>query len=179
MRFFFVLLLIFGLALVPSAFAAQKQGLKRPVKTPDSPVERIYLDSEVNFDEANKFARDKDGISISGTIQSFYPNGRLAWETQWVSGRLHGVTRGYYENRKLKEETTWINGKLNGSARWYDQKGALLRETIYENDKDLAAPAETREKDASAEQNETRDAPADQSKAPEESSKAEDGKDKE
>ncbi|MCL1986121.1 MAG: hypothetical protein FWG59_06720 [Betaproteobacteria bacterium] len=168
MRFFSILLLIFGLTLVPTAFA-QKQGAKTPVNTPDNPAERIYLDSEVHFDQVKKFARDKDGISISGTIQSFYPNGRLAWETQWVNGKLHGVTRGYYENRKLKEETTWINGKLNGPAKWYDQKGNLLRETIYENDKDLAAPDETQEKDT----------PTDQNNAPGDSSKAEDSKDEE
>ncbi|MDR2696040.1 MAG: hypothetical protein LBC79_06640 [Deltaproteobacteria bacterium] len=164
MRLFPALLLIFSLALVPAAFAAQKPDAKAPVKTPDTPAEQIYLDVDVDFDEIDHTAYDKDGVPISGTIQSFYPNGRLAWATQWVEGKLHGVTRGYRENRKLKEETTWVNGKLHGPARWYDEKGRLIREIIYEDGKDPAAPAEAGEQDASAGQD----------KAPEESPQATD-----
>ena len=134
MRVFFALPLILSLALVSSALATQ----------PNKQVEQIYLDTEVNFDEATQFASDKDGIPISGTLQSFYPNGRLAWETQWVEGKLHGITRGYYENRQIREETTWVNGKLHGPAKWYDEAGTLLRETTFENDRDLSAPDEAR-----------------------------------
>jgi len=173
MRLFSALLLIFGLALAPSAFAAQKQGARAPAKTPDKPAERIYLESEVHIDEVYQFATDQEGFSLSGTIQSFYPNGRLAWATQWVNGKLHGVTRGYYENRQLREETTWMNGKLNGLARWYDEKGQLLRETMYEDDQDLAAPRESQEQEAPVEQQEApveqdavKETPAEQDKAP-------------
>jgi hypothetical protein len=180
MRLFSALLLILSLAFVSSALAAQKGGAKAPTQAPASaqPAEQIYLESEVFFDEVNQFARDKDGISISGTIQSFYPNGRLAWETQWVNGRLHGITKGYDENRKLKEETTWVNGKLNGPARWYDEEGNVRRETMYEDDKDLSAPDESQEQDASAGQGEAKELPAERSEAPEASPKAEDGRDK-
>jgi hypothetical protein len=179
MRFFSALLFIFCLVFAPSAFAAQKQGVKAPVKepantpekTPDKPGEKIYLESEVEIDAIYQFARDHDGISVSGTVQSFYPSGRLAWETQWMNGKLHGVTRGYYENRTIREETTWVNGKLSGPARWYDEKGNLLRETVHEAGDDPAASGETREQGVSAEQGEARDAPADQNKAPEESPK--------
>ena len=163
MRIFFALLLILGLALAMSAFAAQTKNAKAPAK---NPVEQIYLESEVVFDQASQFARDKDGISVNGTIQSFYPNGRLAWETQWVNGKLHGITKGYYENRKIKEETTWVNGKMHGPARWYDEAGNLRRETVYENDKDLSAPDEEQKNDASAEQIGDNDAPATRDKAP-------------
>ena len=172
MRLLSVLLLILGLALAPSALAAQKQAPKTPATTSAKPVEQIYLESEVDIDDADQVARDKDGIPISGTIQNFYPNGRLAWETQWVNGKLHGITRGYDENRKLREETTWVDGKLNGLARWYDEKGNLRRETMYEGDKDQAAPAEVQESDAANE-------PASQSKAQEESPQTQENKPKE
>jgi len=141
MRLFSILPLILSLLLVSSAFAAQKTGVKKPAIKPAAPTEQIYLDSEVDLDPIGQTAKDRDGLPISGTVQNFYPNGRLAWETQWVEGKLHGVTRGYYENRKLMEETTWVNGKLHGPARWYDEQGNLRRETLYENDKDLSAPA--------------------------------------
>ena len=144
MRAFSALLLVF--ALVSFAFAAEKPGAS--AKT--GPAEQIYLESEVVFDSVEHAAYDRDGIPISGTIQGFFPNGRLAWETQWVEGRLHGVTRNYYENRKLKEETTWVGGKLHGPARWYDEQGNLRREIEYENDKDPSARAGEQEKDASA-----------------------------
>jgi len=163
MRLFSVLLLVFGLVLVPSAFAAQKHAAKAPASVPDKPAEHIYMESEVAFDPIDKTAHDQDGLPISGTIQSFYPNGRLAWSTQWINGKLHGITRGYYENRKLREETTWIDGMLNGPARWYDEEGHLRRETRYENDKDLEAPDVAQEKApaAASEQAETKDAPED------------------
>jgi hypothetical protein len=155
MRFFSVLLIL-GLFLVPSSvFAAKKSGGK-------TPVERVYLESEVLFDPIEQTAADQDGVPISGTIRNFYPDGRLAWETQWVDGKLHGVTRGWYENRKLREETTWVNGKMHGPARWYDEEGRLRRETLYENDQDTAAPAPT-----PAEQGDAKDPPAAPDKAPE------------
>jgi hypothetical protein len=175
MRLFSVLLLIFSLLLVSSAFAAQKTGVKKPATAPTTPTERVYLDVEVNFDPIEQTASDQDGFPISGSIQSLYPNGRLAWETQWVEGKLHGVTRGYYENRKLMEETTWVNGKMHGPARWYDEKGNLRRETMYEDDKDLSAPAGQDEaQDQSADGDKTpQEAPAaDGDKAPEESPSA-------
>ena len=172
MRFLAALLLILGLALAPSALAAQKQGAKAPATTTAKPAEQIYLESEVEIDEADQIARDNDGIPITGTMQNFYQNGRLAWETQWVDGKLHGITRGYDENRKLREETTWVNGKLHGLARWYDEKGKLRRETMYEDGKDLAAPVEAQDEDAA-------NAPADQNKAPEENPQAEEHKAKE
>ena len=164
MRLFPALLLIFSLAFVSSVFAAQKSAVKAPVKKPEAPVEQIYLDVDVEFDEIDHAAYDKDGIPVSGTIQSFYPNGRLAWATQWLDGKLHGVTRGYRENRKLKEETTWVNGALHGPARWYDEKGNLLREIIYEDGKDPAESAGAQEQGASAGQD----------KAPEESPQVKD-----
>ena len=150
MRLFSALSFFLALLLVLSMFAAYAQGAQQPARTPDTPVERIYLDTEVVLDEFEQFASDKDGIPISGTIQSFYPNGRLAWETQWVLGKLHGITRGYYENREIREETTWVGGTLHGPARWYDENGRLLREIVYENGKDPSAPAEDREEGASA-----------------------------
>ena len=157
MRVFSVLPLILSLILVSSALAAQKPGAKAPAKTPDKPVEQIYLSTEVEIDEINQFASDQDGIPITGTIQTFYPSGRLAWETQWVEGKLHGVTKGYYENRRIKEATTWIGGKLHGPARWYDAKGALLRETVYENDVDPSAPAQVQAEGAPVGQGEAGD----------------------
>jgi hypothetical protein len=137
MRLISVLSLIVTLALASSVFAARQSGEKTP---PKAPTEQIYLESDVNFDLIEQTASDQDGIPLTGIVQSFYPNGRLSWETRWVVGKLHGVTRGYYENRKLKEETTWENGKLNGPARWYDEKGELLQETMYEENTDLSAP---------------------------------------
>ena len=144
MRFFSVLLLIFSLLPLSSALAAQKSGGKEPAKTPAAPAaptERIYLDVEVYIDPIEQIAVDQNGRPISGTIQKFYSSGRLASETQWVDGRLHGVTRNYYENRTLMEETTWVNGQLHGPARLYDETGALRRENMYENGRDLSAPA--------------------------------------
>ena len=150
MRVFSVLLLIFIFA--SCAFAAQKPGAKAPAKTPapqaEQMTEQVYLESEVVFDPIEHSAYDQDGIPISGTIQGFYPSGRLAWETQWVEGKLHGVTKSYYENRRLKEETTWVNGKLHGPAKWYDEQGKLRREVVYENDKDPSASAEVQEEAA-------------------------------
>ena len=171
MRLFSVLPLILSLLLVSSAFAAQKAGVKKPATptdraaqkagvkkpaiTPVTPTEQIYMDSEVDIDPIEQTAKDRAGLPVSGTIQSFYPNGRLAWATQWVEGKLHGVTRGYYENRNLMEETTWVNGKLHGPARWYDEQGNLRRETLYENDKDLSAPAGQDEAQESADEDKT------------------------
>ena len=167
MRLVSALLLVLGLALVPRAFAAQQKGAQAPPNAPDNTVEQIYLDSEVRFDEIHQSAYDFYGFPVNGTIQSFYPSGRLSSATQWADGKLHGVTRMYYENRQIKEETTWVNGKLHGLARWYDEKGNLLREALYENGKDPEAPDDAPEQNAA--RDEAEDAPADTDASPGES----------
>ncbi|MDR0239238.1 MAG: hypothetical protein LBI88_03270 [Deltaproteobacteria bacterium] len=175
MRLSFALPFILSLVLASSVFAAQKHSAKAPAKAPDKPIEQIYLETEVDLDEVYQFARDKDGLPLSGTIQSFYPSGRLAWATQWVNGKLHGITRGYYENRKIKEETTWVDGKLHGPARWYDENGKLLGETLYEDGTDQAAPDNAQEKEASSIRDDADNTSADQETPPKE---AEGSKDK-
>jgi len=127
-------LALISLFLVTSAPAAQKADRQKS-------SEPVYLESEVIIDPLEQIARDRNGIPITGVMQSFYPNGRLAWQTEWLDGKLHGVTRGYYENRQLMEETTWVNGKMHGPAAWYDEHGKLRRETMYNNDQDTAASA--------------------------------------
>jgi len=126
--------LIFAAFLAASAGAAQQADQPAPAGT-------IYLDSDVFVDPLEQIARDRDGVPITGVMRNYYPSGRLAWQTEWLDGKLHGVTRGYFESGQLMEETTWVNGKLHGPAKWYDEQGNLRREAMYDNDKETSASA--------------------------------------
>jgi hypothetical protein len=159
MRYLPLFPLIFSLLAAPPVFGAARKLDALPKRIDEA--EKIYWEQDVRIDPVNEVARDEDGYPITGTVQSFYPDGRPAWETQWVDGKLHGVTRGYHQNRRLKEETTWVNGKLHGPARWYDEKGRLLKEILYENGKDPSAPEETAPPAGEGEQDAGTEAPND------------------
>jgi antitoxin component YwqK of YwqJK toxin-antitoxin module len=49
------------------------------------------------------------------------------------SDKLEGITKSYYDDGTLQEEGQFINGQREGISRWYDSKGKLSIEYEYRN----------------------------------------------
>lgn len=49
-------------------------------------------------------------------------------------GELHGEKQVLYDNGQIAEKTNYVNGKIEGISTWYSEKGVVVKEFSYEND---------------------------------------------
>lgn len=73
----------------------------------------------------------------TGTIKTYYTNGRPKMEITYENGQEHGVCKKYhFDNNKLKEEINYKNGKQHGKYKsWVETDIYYLREeTDYVDD---------------------------------------------
>jgi antitoxin component YwqK of YwqJK toxin-antitoxin module len=69
--------------------------------------------------------------NINGKKKTYYPNGQIETEWNFVNGAKHGIQRGWYENGKLAFEHNYISDYCDGISRvWYDN-GNLQSEHNY------------------------------------------------
>ncbi len=52
---------------------------------------------------------------------------------KYKNGKLEGLRSVFYPNTKIAEETNYTNGIKNGPYKKYSDKGTVLEETIYKN----------------------------------------------
>ncbi|MDR1912530.1 MAG: toxin-antitoxin system YwqK family antitoxin [Helicobacteraceae bacterium] len=84
-------------------------------------------------DNPEGFYGDKEGKPITGVINSYYKNGKLASTLPYKNGKKEGTLKIYWESGKLKEETVFINGLKEGGAKGYNEDGSLDYESVYKN----------------------------------------------
>lgn len=75
---------------------------------------------------------DKD--EKHGSYKSYYTNGQLYSELNYVNNQKHGLFKFYYSNGKLWEESTFVNGQRHGQFKSYSPSGQLLEEIYYYKD---------------------------------------------
>jgi len=51
----------------------------------------------------------------------------------YKNGKLEGLRSVFYPNTKIAEETNYVNGIKNGPYKKYSDKGTVLEETLYKN----------------------------------------------
>lgn len=77
------------------------------------------------------FGRDKVGKWVY-----YYKKGPLFLEEFYASGKLSGKSIVYFKSTgKIAEETTYKNGLLHGHVKNYSDKGILIEDVLYENGK--------------------------------------------
>jgi hypothetical protein len=70
---------------------------------------------------------------LDGVYKSFYPNGKLKSESNWVHGRRTGIASYYFKSGVLQSRSHLTNGLLNGTALQYYQNGILSQKGVYTN----------------------------------------------
>ena len=84
--------------------------------------------------EAQRLADSKPTI-----VETFHSNGELAsvkhYQAKIDGGKQHGVSRSFYENGDLESEVNWLNGKKEGPYKSFYSGGAIRWEEYYLNGK--------------------------------------------
>jgi Uncharacterized protein conserved in bacteria len=65
--------------------------------------------------------------------KTFYPNGKVETEGEYLDGKLDGYYREYYPTGVLWKEWTFKNGTEEGRSNWFFENGTLSRTWNYEN----------------------------------------------
>ena len=89
---------------------------------------------------------DQDSIKISCTIESnqeapiddyngnwksYYKNGQIKTNANYIYGQLNGVFASYYENGLLKSEGHYKNNKRKGFWKFFYENGGIKQKSNY------------------------------------------------
>lgn len=76
----------------------------------------------------------KNGVRNGPSI-TYFENGQIAGEINFVDGKMEGLFKAYYESGKLKMEAIYKNGLLEGEVKVYFETGQLESLKRYEKNK--------------------------------------------
>lgn len=68
-----------------------------------------------------------------GLVKSYYDNGKLKSEINYLNKIREGSAQFYYQNGNLKEELTFTNGAIDGVVKEYYENGKLKELYVIEN----------------------------------------------
>lgn len=100
-------------------------------------IPMIPLENETgiikSYYDNGKVSREMEYVSgeVKGAYKSYYYTGQLKYETFYEAGEYHGKTMEYFPSGKVKSERNYINGELHGPSRDYYENGQLKQETTY------------------------------------------------
>lgn len=73
------------------------------------------------------------GFAQNGKSLSWYENGQLKSEVNFINGKRNGKVLNYYDNGQLKSDLTYKGDKKEGELVTYWKNGKLKRKDIYNN----------------------------------------------
>ena len=102
-------------------------GLKDSPATPfHTDVKRSYFPNG-NLEYEAEFINEK----LDGTSRVWSENGTLLSVSEYSNGQPHGVWKTFHSNEKLKYETTYFHSQKHGYERWYYENGQLKSEQNF------------------------------------------------
>ena len=57
----------------------------------------------------------------------------VLYEQVYKNNLRHGLEKTYYDNGKLESQKEWVNGKCTGTLKFFHESGKLALETTYQN----------------------------------------------
>ena len=69
----------------------------------------------------------------SGIWRTWYPNGRLESERNYIDGKREGRSRQWFENGGLQTELAYSADLPNGKWTWWDIDGNVTLESMWQN----------------------------------------------
>ena len=77
---------------------------------------------------------DTDGDNVHTTVRSYYEDGTIASEINYINNKPIGVYRFYYPDGSLMEEGVWNEKHLTGNFKRYYANGQVAQEFYYDDD---------------------------------------------
>ena len=97
-----------------------------PAILPQIDIERSYFPNG-NLEYEAEFVNNK----LDGTSRVWSEDGTLLSESEYTNGQPNGVWRTFHPSEKLKYETTYFHSQKHGYERWYYENGQLKSEQKF------------------------------------------------
>ena len=104
------------------------------IKKKSDGVEKTFYENGKLQSETNWLNGKREGLA-----KGWYDNEKLSFECNWQNDKAHGLSKDWYENGNEKSEYNYINGELNGKYLSWDINGNL-HESFWEKGKELFKP---------------------------------------
>ena len=100
----------------------------------------VVLLAVITLSASPKLERRSDGLwydkannkPFTGRIFAAYPTSEKKSETNYLSGRQHGLTIHWYRNGKRQSQFQYAGGKLNGMGAYWYEDGQLQYQASYQ-----------------------------------------------
>lgn len=114
----YLLLLIFSVSMV-FVFSGCKNSL------PSADSETICNCEEL-IDTNGEW--QKDDKAFTGKCKSYFPDGNIESEADFISGKIHGHLISYYPNGNVMEDVEYKNSIVSGQMKYYHENGQVSEE---------------------------------------------------
>ena len=102
-------------------------GLKDSLDTlPHIDVKRSYFPNG-NLEYEAEFINEK----LDGTSRVWSEDGILLSVSEYINGQPHGMWKKFHFNQNLEYETTYFHSQKHGYERWYYENGQLKSEQKF------------------------------------------------
>jgi hypothetical protein len=118
-----ILIVIFVFALTSCQFRK-----KTPENKPQSEIVKKYDATGILAATITM----KDG-KRNGITTTFYKDGKVSVESNYVNNIKSGIEKKYYENGAVYRTRQYLNGKMNGEEKRYYRDGILMTRQTYKD----------------------------------------------
>ena len=100
----------------------------------DSPAPPLHIDVEQSYFPNGNLEYEAEYVNekLDGTSRVWSEDGTLLSVSEYSNGRPHGKWKLFHPNKKLKCETSYFHSQKHGYERWYYENGQLKSEKKYE-----------------------------------------------
>ena len=99
----------------------------------DSPAPQLHIDVERSYFPNGNLEYEAEFINekLDGTSRVWSENGTLLSASEYSNGQPHGVWKIFHPNQKLKYETTYFHSQKHGYEIYYYDNGQLKSEQKF------------------------------------------------
>ena len=92
----------------------------------------IYYHNNSKVVMTNEFYK---GGKLHGKRSVFYPNGKLAEETEYKNGLMHGLYKKFTDTGVVLENATYVNNEFHGPAIYKNPDGNVISKGVFKKGK--------------------------------------------
>ena len=99
----------------------------------DSPAPPHHIDVERSYFPNGNLEYEAEFVNkkIDGTSRVWNEDGILISVSEYSNGQPHGKWKTFHPNEKLRHETTYFHSQKHGYERWYYENGQLKSEQNF------------------------------------------------
>lgn len=98
-----------------------------------------YTGEVVLYYPSGKLAKVSNYVSglRHGLLTQWFTNGKVSFSSEYSKGVIHGVTKSWWSNGHLRSQSTFLNGKLHGDTQQWYATGEIFKKMHYQHGKEV------------------------------------------